>query len=88
MFVSVILSVAFVGSLISATAGFASGSASFADLLIDTEVSNQVKAKDTSKVINGMSIALPKLLRRFNETLILTFSSSTLLFSNFSVIHV
>ena len=88
MFVSLILSVAFAGSLISATAGFASGSASFADLLVDTEVSNQVKAKDTSQLINGMSIALKKLLRCFNETLILTFSFSSFLFSNFSVIHV
>ena len=36
--------------------------------LVITQFSDQVKVKDTSQLINGMSNALPKLLKYFNGT--------------------
>ena len=52
---SVILETAFVGLLVPSTAGSASGSASLVALLVITQFSDQVKIKDTSRLINGMS---------------------------------
>ena len=87
-FVSFILKVAFVGLLISSTAGSASGSASLVALIVITQLSDQVKVKDTSQLINDISNALQKLLKYFNGTTILTSSFSTLSPSNFPVILV
>ena len=58
-----ILKVAFVGLLMPATAGSASGSASLVALLVNTQFSDQVRVKDTSQLINGMSSILQKLLK-------------------------
>ena len=41
--------------------------------LVITQFSDKVKVKDTSQLINGMSNALQKLLKYFNDTAILTF---------------
>ena len=87
-FQSAILKTAFVGLLIPATAGSASGSASLVALLVITQFSDQVRVKDTSQSINGMSSVLQKLLKYFNGTRISTLSFSTLLPSNFPVILV
>ena len=54
-FVSAISNVAFVGLLTATTSGLASGSASLVALLVITQFSNQVKIKDTSQSINGIS---------------------------------
>ena len=88
IFVSSILNVSFVGLLISATAVSVSGSASLVELLVITKFSDQVRLKDTSQLINGMSSVLQKLLKYFNGTTISTSSFSTLLPSNFPVILV
>ena len=85
---SVILKIAFVGLLIPATAGSASGSASLVALLVITQFSDQVKVKDISQSINGRFSVLQKLLKYFNGTAILTSSFSTLLPCNFPVILV
>ena len=65
---SVILKTAFVGLLIPATAGSGSGSASLVALLVITQFSDQVRVKDTSQLINGMSTVLQKLPKYFNGT--------------------
>ena len=81
---SVILKTAFVvGLLIPATAGSASPVA----LLVITQFSDQVKVKDVSQLINGMSIVLQTLLRYFNGAISIS-SFSTLLPSNFPAILV
>ena len=73
-FVSVILNIAFVGLLTATTAGLALGSASLVALLVITHFSYQVKIKDVSQLINGISRVLQKSLKCFNCTTILTFS--------------
>ena len=73
-----ILKVVFVGLLIPATAGSASGSTSLVALLANTQFSDQVRVYDTSRLINGMSSALQKLLKYFNGTVISSSSFSTL----------
>ena len=60
---SSILTVAPAGTLISSTGGLALGSAS-----VITQYLEQVKDKDTSQLINGISNVFQKLLRCFNET--------------------
>ena len=60
---SSILNVAPAGTLISSTGGLALGSAS-----VITQYLEQVKDKDTSQLINGISNVFQKLLRCFNET--------------------
>ena len=87
-FVSFILKFAFVGLLIQATAGSALGSAYLVALPVITQFSDQVRVKDTSQLINGMSSVLQKLLKYFNGTSISTSSFSTFLPSNFPVILV
>ena len=59
-FAPFILKLAFVGLLISATAGSASGSAFLVAVLVNTQFSDQVRVKDTSQLINGMSIFFSK----------------------------
>ena len=71
-FVSVILNVAFNGSLIPSNAGLASGTALQYALLVNTQFSLQVKIKDTSQLINAISSVLQKLLRYFNGATTLT----------------
>ena len=83
---SVILNVTFVGLLIPATARSASGSASLVALLVITQFSDQVRVKDTSQLIDGMSSVLQKSLKCFNGTTISISSFSTLFPSNFPVI--
>ena len=78
---SFILKVAFVGLLVPANAGSASESASLVAWLVITQFSDQVRVKDTSHLINGMSSVL-----YFNGTTISAASFSTLLASNFPVI--
>ena len=86
---SFILKVAYVGLLIPATAGSASGSVSLVALVVITQFSDQVKVKDTLQLINRIFSDLKeKLLRLFNGTTISTSSFSTLLPSNFTVILV
>ena len=53
---SFILKTAFVGSLIPATAGSASGSASLVTLLVITQFLDQVKVKDTSQLMEFLVI--------------------------------
>ena len=65
---SVILKVAFVGLLISSAAGSVSGSSSLVVLLVNTQFLDQVKFKDTSQLINGISNVLQKLLKYFSGT--------------------
>ena len=86
-FVSFMLKVAFVG-LIPATAESASGLSSLVDVLVITQFSDEVRVKDTSQLINGMSSVLQKLLKYFDGTAISISSFSTLLPSNFPVILV
>ena len=52
---TVILDVAFVGILISSTAGSALASAPLATFLVNAQFSDQVQIKDTSQLINGIS---------------------------------
>ena len=86
---SFILKVVYVGLLIPATAGSASGSVSLVALVVITQFSDQVKVKDTLQLINRIFSDLKeKLLRFFNGTTISTSSFSTLLPSNFTVILV
>ena len=73
--VSAILNVAFVGSSIAATAGSASGSSSLVVLLVNTQLSDHVKIRFTSQLINGVSSVLQKLLKCFNGTTISTYFS-------------
>ena len=80
---SVILKTTFVGLLIPATAGSASGSASLVALLVNTQFSDYVRFKVTSQLINGKFNDLKKLLKYFNGTTISTSSFSTLLPSKF-----
>ena len=60
---SVILNVEFVGLSIAAATGSALGSESLAVLLVNTQFSNHVKIKFISKLINGISSVLEKLLK-------------------------
>ena len=85
---SVILKAEFVELLILSTAGSASGSSSLIALLVNIQFLDQVKVKNTSQLINGISNVLQKLLQYFNSTTILTSSFSTSLPSNFPVIQV
>ena len=85
---SVILKTAFVGLLIPTTAGSASGLASLVALLVNTQFSDQLRVKDTSQLINGMSSVLQKVLKYFNDTTISISSFSTIVPSNFPVILV
>ena len=85
-FVSFVLKVAFVGLLIPATAGSASGSASLVALLVITQFSDQVKVQDTSQLINEIFSDLKKLPGHFHDTKISTSFFSTLLPSNFPAI--
>ena len=85
---SVILKAAFVELLILSTAGSASGSSSLIALLVNIQFLDQIKVKNTSQLINGISNVLQKLLQYFNSTTILTSSFSTSLPSNFPVIQV
>ena len=57
-FMSIILNVTPVGTLISGTGGLALGSASYVVLSVITQFLDHFKAKDTSKLINGMSNVL------------------------------
>ena len=57
------LNVAPVGLLISSTAGSASGLPYLVTSLVVTQFLNQVKGKDTSQLINGISNVLQKLLK-------------------------
>ena len=84
---SIILNVAFVGLLIAATAGFASGFAFLVALLVNRQFSDHAKIRFISQLINGMSSVLQKLLKCFNGTII-SASFSVLLPSNFLVILV
>ena len=83
-YVSVILDVLSVGLLIPATAGSASGPASFVACLVITDFLDHVKIKNTSQLINGMSNIIQILLKWFNATATSTFFP-TLLFSKFPV---
>ena len=85
-FASFILNVAFVGALIASTGGSALGLVSLVALLVNTQDSDQVKVKETSQLINGITSVLQKLLKYFNGTAILTFSFSKFPPSNFPVI--
>ena len=85
---SFILKTAFAGLLIPVTAGSASGSTCLVALLAIKYFSDQVKVKDTSQLINGMSTVLLKLLKYFNGVTISTSFSFTWLSSNFPVILV
>ena len=55
-FVSVILNVAFVGTLISSTAGLSpcAATSSLYALFVNTQFSDQVKVQDISQLINGI----------------------------------
>ena len=66
--VPVILNVASVGLSTSATAGLPprEGTASLVALPVNTKFLDQAKIKDTSKLINGISNVLQKLLKYFN----------------------
>ena len=86
-FVSVILSVAFVGLLTVTTAGSASGLASLVALLVITQFSDRVKIRFISQFINGISSVLQKLLKCFNDTTI-SISFSVFLPSNLPVMLV
>ena len=85
---SFVLKVAFVGLLITSTAGSASESASLVALLVIAQFSDQVRVKNTSQLINGMSSVLQKLLKYLNGTTISASSFSTLLSSKFPVMLV
>ena len=84
---SVILNITFVGLLIAATAGFASGFASLVALLVNAQLLDQVKINSTLQLISGTFKFLQKLLKCFNGTII---SASFVVFipSNFPVILV
>ena len=69
-FLPVILNVASVGLLISATPGLASGPASLLVLSVITQFSDQVKIRFISQLISGISCILQKLLKYFNGTAI------------------
>ena len=73
-FVFFILNVAPIGEL-SKTAGLSpcAGATSLFSMLAITQFADQVKVKNTSKLINGMSKVLQKLLKCFNGTAISTF---------------
>ena len=88
-FASFISNIAFAGLLKAAFAGSTSGSASFHALLVITQFSDQVNIRVISRLINGISSALQKLLKFFNILLSnnLT-SSSAFLPSNLPVILV
>ena len=74
-FVSVILNIAFVRACIAGIAGLSSWGtlAVCAAISVKTQFSDQVKIKDTSKLIKGMSRLLQKLLKCFNGTTISRF---------------
>ena len=63
---SVILNVAPVGALISSTGGLAFWSASCVISSVITQLLDQVKVKNTSQLIIGISNILQKLLKCFN----------------------
>ena len=65
-FVSVILYFRAVGLLTAATAGSASWSASFVDLLVITQFSEQVQIRFISQLTNGITSVLQKMLKCFN----------------------
>ena len=73
-FVSVTLNITFVGLLIAATGGFASGFASLVALLVNIQFLDQVKINSTSQLISGIIKFLQKLLKCFNGTIISPFS--------------
>ena len=79
--VSVTLNVAFEGLLISDIAGSTPGLASVVALLVITQLSDQVKIRFISQLINSVCSTFQKLLRYFNGTAIST-SFSVLLPSN------
>ena len=79
---------AFAELLVSSTAESALGLPSPVVLYVNTQLGDQVKIKDTSKSIKGISIVLQKLLKYFNDTAISTFSFSISLPSNFLAILV
>ena len=76
---SLILKIISVGLIIPAIAGSASGSASLVAFFVTTQFSDQVKVKDTSQLINGMSNVLQKLFKCFNGTKISISPFSTFL---------
>ena len=65
-FVSAILYFPAVGLLTAATAGSASWSASFVDLLVITQFSEQVQIRFISQLTNGITSVLQKMLKCFN----------------------
>ena len=81
-FVSVILNVAFVGAFLAGLAGLFSyaSTAACVVILVKTQFSDQVKVKDTSQLIKGMSKVLQKLLKCFNGTTISRFFFSLCIF--------
>ena len=93
-FVSVILNVAFVGASIfslASTRGSALGLSFLADYVVisvKTLFSDQVKMRDTSQLIKGMSKAFQTLLKCFNgattSRIFLAFVFSCSVFSPFS----
>ena len=80
------LNVAFVGLLTTTTAGLTPVSTYLITLLVITQFSDQVKIKLIAQLINCISSVIQKLLEYFNGTIILTFSFSVLIPSNFPVI--
>ena len=72
-FASPILNVAFVGAFISGIAGLALGSAACATIPVRTQISDHVKIRFISQLINGISKVLQKLLKCFNGTMISQF---------------
>ena len=71
-FVSVIVYVALVGLIIAAVRRFVTRIASLYALFVISQFSDQVRVKDTSQLISGISKVLQKLLKYFNGTTILT----------------
>ena len=69
-FVSVIINVAFVGEAIAGISGVfpCAGTAAYVIISVKTQFLDQVKVKDTSQLINGMSNVLQILVRCFNGT--------------------
>ena len=84
---SVILKVASSGLLIL-TIELPSSTASRFTWILNTQFLDQVKVKDTSQLINGISSVIQKFLKSFNGVTISAPSFHELLFPNFSVILV
>ena len=83
-FVSLILNNEFVGAFIQSIE-LSPATASLHVLLVIAQFPDHVKIRSISQLINGMTNALQKLLKFFNDTTIST-SFSVLLPSNFAVI--